>query len=78
METKRPEDLPLFNKACTKKMARRGGWHKLCGEWCSVFLGLLWCGVVWCGVVWCGVVWCGVKALLLNGNGQDALHSAVP
>ena len=49
-----------------------------CGVvWCGVvWCGVVWCGVVWCGVVWCGVVWCGVpKALLPNGNGQDALHT---
>ena len=50
-----------------------------CGVvWCGVvWCGVVWCGVVWCGVVWCGVVWCGVpKALLPNGNGQDALQTS--
>ena len=44
-----------------------------------VWCGVVWCGVVWCGVVWCGVVWCGgvLKALLPNGNGQDALHTVM-
>ena len=26
----------------------------LCGVWCGVVYGVVWCGVVWCGVVWRG------------------------